>query len=351
MSEEYVTVYAEMLGNSAKMRAVRAMIEEIANTDAAVLLRGESGVGKCVVARAIHAASGRRTRQFVKVNCAALPPELLESELFGYERGAFTGAYRRKLGKFEFAQSGTILLDEIGELPPSLQAKLLHVLQDGEFSRVGGRETLRVDVRVVAATNRNLEAALASGQLREDFYYRLNVVEIQIPPLRERTEEIPLLAASFLAAFNQQYHRSVELPRQLGELFVEYPWPGNVRELENIVRRLVVLANPRQAIEELLVRFRVLRDRTSPAIAVPAPDPDSNGSARAGLEGLGLKEIARRAALEAERRALQEVLDRVRWNRLEASRILKVSYKTLLNKITECGLTSSAGRRKPPADP
>jgi two-component system response regulator AtoC len=298
-------------------------------------------VGKEVVARAIHAASPRHAEPFVKVNCAALPAELLESELFGHEKGAFTGAYRRKMGKFEYANKGTIFLDEIGELPRALQAKLLHVLQDYEFSRIGGREMIRVDTRVIAATNRNLEAALESGDFREDLYYRLNVVEIRVPPLRERRDEIPVLASTLLDRFNREYHRSVSLSHETLAIFQGYSWPGNIRELDNVVRRLVLLGNPAQVHNELTHSIRgVSRQHEAPE---PVDDPQP-ANPIADL-ALGLKEIARRAALEAERKALAEVLDRVHWNRTEAARILRVSYKTLLTKITDCGLTR--GRSRP----
>src|SRR5881296_2671523 len=200
-----------LLDGSPQMRAIRTVIENIADTDATVLIRGESGVGKDLVARAIHAASARHGGPFVKVNCAAIPPGLLESELFGHEKGAFTGAHRRKPGQFEYANKGTIYLDEIAELPLALQAKLLHVLQDFRFSRVGGHGSIEVDIRVVSATNRDLELALVRGEFREDLYYRLNVVEIRIPPLRERKDEIPILASGFLARFNGQYRRNKEL--------------------------------------------------------------------------------------------------------------------------------------------
>jgi two-component system response regulator AtoC len=308
------------------MRAIGAIIENIADTDATVLIRGESGVGKDLVARAIHAASSRRGGPFVKVNCAAIPQGLLESEFFGHEKGAFTGAYRRKLGQFECANRGTIYLDELGDLPLALQAKLLHVLQDFQFSRVGGHQLVEVDTRVVAATNRDLEAAMARGEFREDFYYRLNVVEIKVPPLRERREEIPALASRFLARFNSQYGRQKQLmPETLARL-TEYSWFGNVRELENVIRRLVVLEDGEQAIEAL-----VTRGRNGHNGHFPAPRP--------AVVGGGLREVGRRGAREAEHKALLEVLDCVSWNRSEAARILKVSYKTLLTKISECGLT------------
>jgi two-component system response regulator AtoC len=331
------------------MRAVRSIIERAAETDATVLIRGESGVGKDLAARAIHAASPRRDRPFVKVNCAALPAELLESELFGHERGAFTGAYRRKPGKFEFANSGTIFLDEIGELPPGVQPKLLQVLQDHEFARVGGHEAIRVDTRVIAATNRDLERALGRGDFREDLYYRLNVIEIHVPPLRERREEIPPLARGFLDQFNQQYHQSVTLSPETLALFCEYSWPGNVRELDNLVRRLVVLGNPSQIHEEIRGRLRGSGAKPSTG---PAP-PEAPAGAL--IAGVGLREIARRAAQEAERRALADVLTRVHWNRSEAARILKVSYKTLLSRIAEFqlspGYPSSDWSGSPPGEP
>ncbi len=313
-----------------RMRAIRSVIESIADTDTTVLIRGESGVGKDLVARAVHAASARRHGPFIKVNCAAIPQGLLESELFGHEKGAFTGAHRRKPGQFEYANKGTIYLDEIAELPLALQAKLLHVLQDFRFSRVGGHGLLDVDARVVAATNRDLEEAMTRGEFREDLYYRLNVVEIRVPPLRERREEIPGLASWFLAKFNAQYGRQKQLLPETMARLTEYSWSGNVRELENMMRRLVVLTDGEQAVQALVTRGR-------------------NGHAAATrplvTEG-GLREIARRGAREAERKALEEVLEHVRWNRAEASRILKVSYKTLLNKICECGLKPPAHRAR-----
>jgi len=309
-----------------RMRAIRSIVESIADTDTTVLIRGESGVGKDLVARAIHAASARRAAPFVKVNCAAVPQGLLESEFFGHEKGAFTGAHRRKPGQFEYANRGTIYLDEIAELPLGLQAKLLHVLQDFRFSRVGGYGLIDVDARVIAATNRNLEEAMRRGEFREDLYYRLNVVEIQVPPLRERREEIPMLAAWFLAKFNAQYGRKKELLPETIARLKQHSWSGNVRELENAIRRLVVLTNGEQTIGALGAC------RLNGDVEIR---PVVNES---------LREIARRGAREAERKALAEVLEQVRWNRAEASRILKVSYKTLLNKISECGLTAPSRR-------
>jgi len=231
-----------LFGSSERMVEVRDLIERVADTDVTVLIRGESGTGKELVARAISAASPRHDKPFVKVNCAALPTELLESELFGFERGAFTGAIQHKPGKFEFANHGTMFLDEIGDMSAALQAKLLQVLQDGEFSRLGGKHDVRVDVRVIAATNRDLERAVASGQFREDLFFRLNVVCITMPPLRDRRDEIPLLVEYFLKKYSVQYNKPLTVVSpETTQLFMDYDWPGNVRELENLIKRVVVL--------------------------------------------------------------------------------------------------------------
>ena len=325
---KYFTEYERLFMHSPCMLAIKETIEQIADTNATVLIRGESGVGKEVVARAIHYASNRHDRQLIKVNCAALPSELLESELFGHEKGAFTGAYTRKPGKFELAHMSTIFLDEIGELPLGLQAKLLHVLQDSEFSRLGGRELIKVNARVVASTNRDLEAAVASGQFREDLYYRLNVVNITVPPLRERREEIPILATYFLKKFNEQYNRQSTLSAETMARLIEHHWAGNVRELENYVKRLVLLANEKLVLDTLAPKSESRTAKSSPTVEAPA-EP---------LMDLDLKEIARQAAREAEREAIRRVLEQVHWNRTEAARLLKISYKALLYKIEQCGL-------------
>jgi two-component system response regulator AtoC len=314
------------LCTSPGMRVVREMIARIAVTDAAVLLTGESGVGKEVVAREIHRASPRAAGAFLKVNCAALPGELLESELFGYARGAFTGADRDRPGKFEQARHGTILLDEIGEVPLRLQAKLLHVLQDGEFMRVGGERVLENDVRVLAATNRDLQSDIRIGRFREDLYYRLNVIEVRVPPLRERRDEIPALLDFFLEAANAQFGRTLALSPATRQLFVEQPWPGNIRELENAVKRAVVLGGVD------LGRPERAFARTAPIAPVTAA-PESP---------LGLKDIARKAARDAERAVIAQTLERVHWNRAKAARILQISYKALLYKIADCELISPA---------
>jgi two-component system response regulator AtoC len=321
------------LCTSSKMQPIRDLVAKVAATNTTVLLRGESGVGKEVVGRAIHKLSPRAAKQFLKVNCAALPGELLESELFGHEKGAFTGAYRQKPGKFEAADGGTLLLDEIGEMPMRLQAKLLHVLQDGEFSRVGGEKLIGTDVRLIAATNRDLEAAMRAHQFREDLYYRLNVIEIRIPPLRERREEIPVLIEHFKRRFNTQYGRTVDIPADTVRVFMEYHWPGNIRELENAVKRIVVLGSARPVHQEIVASLargpRTVSSMSATVAAAVNPD-----------QVVSLKEIARQAAREAERVAIKEVLDRVHWNRAKAARLLQISYKALLYKIVQCGLVN-----------
>ena len=328
------------LCNSSKMQPIRELVAKVASTNTTVLVRGESGVGKEVVARAIHKLSPRATKQFLKVNCAALPGELLESELFGHEKGAFTGAYRQKPGKFEAADGGTLLLDEIGEMPLRLQAKLLHVLQDGEFSRVGGERIIDTDVRLIAATNRDLEASMRAHQFREDLYYRLNVIEIRIPPLRERREEIPLLVEDFRRRFNAQYQRQIDIPPDTVRVFVEYGWPGNIRELENAVKRIVVLGSARPVHQEIVANLSRTAKPATPAAAVAvAATVDPNAV-------VSLKEIARQAARDAERVAIKEVLDRVHWNRAKAARLLQISYKALLYKIVQCGLVVQEDKDK-----
>jgi two-component system response regulator AtoC len=320
---------------SERMRAVEDIVRRAADTNVTVLLTGESGVGKEMVARAVHQISGRLDKPFVKVNCASLPAELLESELFGHEKGAFTGAHRRKPGKFELAHQGTFLLDEIGEMPLSLQAKLLHVLQDAKFFSVGGTELITADVRLIAATNSNLAVLVANGQFREDLYYRLNVVTIPIPPLRTRREEIPPLVRHFLGRFCKQYNRSTPtISPETMRLFQEYPWPGNVRELENMIRRLVVLQSELLVQEEIALRMDKPQPTPPSHTFVPPKDPSPSRPGR----DLGLKEIAKKAAMAAEAAAIKEVLERVRWNRAETARLLKISYKALLYKIRQCGL-------------
>src|SRR5215469_7099984 len=267
--------FTMLFGTSPRMLEVKMTIEQVADTTATVLVRGESGTGKEVVARMVHSESSRTDKPFVKVNCAAIPHELLESELFGYEPGAFTGANRQKLGKFDQANFGTLFLDEISEMHPALQAKLLHVLQDGQFSRLGGKRDIAVDVRVPAATNKFLEQAVAQGAFREDLFYRLNVVTIHIPPLRERREEIPLFLDFFLRKYSEFYGKQ---PPAFSEYAVtrmlDYTWPGNIRELENLVKRYVIVGNESQIIRELSTHKPIMYAEAAPSnVSAPAPPP------------------------------------------------------------------------------
>ena len=313
-----------------KMDRIREVIDQVAHTDVTVLIHGESGVGKEIVARALHLHSPRSDKPFIKVNCAALPAQLLESELFGYEKGAFTGAYRQKPGKFELAHNGTIFLDEIGDISPSLQAKLLQVLQDGEFSRLGSKTDIQVDVRVLVATNRNLEEAVRDGRFREDLYYRLNVVNILVPPLRERRKEIPVFVDHFLDKYGKKYNNNVRPPSQkLMRVFMRHQWPGNIRELENMVQRLVVLGDEAAIIEELSpdTKGKKILQRSKPQFQGPFPPI------------LPLKEVSRRAAMQAERQAILKVLGQTNWNRRRAAKLLNISYKAILYKIKQYGLT------------
>jgi two-component system, NtrC family, response regulator AtoC len=318
---------------SGPMDRVWELVERIADTDVPVLLVGESGVGKDVIARRIHATSRRAERPFVKINCAALPGELLESELFGHEKGAFTGAHAEKPGKFELAHQGTIFLDEIGEMDPRLQAKLLQVLQDEEFYRVGGKRSVRVDARVVVATNRNLEAAIRQGSFREDLFYRLNVVTVRVPPLRERKEEIGPLVRHFVEKYRRRYQGGLEeVPPEVMARFHVYDWPGNVRELENLVRRLVVLRDPSMVLGELGTARTPPPNAAANVVRAEAPS-----ALHAGLpEDAPLKDVARRAARIAEREAILRALMRTGWNKRKAAKRLQISYKALLYKIKDC---------------
>ena len=320
------------------MRRVKAMIERVAPTNATVLVWGESGVGKELVARAVHHYSPRRNRPFVKINSAALPSELLESELFGYERGAFTGAHRPKPGKFELATTGTVFLDEIGEMPLALQAKLLNILEDREVSRLGSQRNVRIDVRVTVATNKNLASLVEQGLFRDDLYYRLNVMSIYVPPLRERQEEIPILIDRLLGDYAAQYEcpRPKIRPETMRQM-LEYSWPGNVRELENWVKRIVVLQSDDWVAQSVSSSSSKRERSSTPLISAAEAPPAQNGSSVVD-SAAGLKEIGRRAAAVAEAQALREVLDSVHWHRLEAARRLKVSYKTLLQKMKQSGL-------------
>ena len=316
------------LWRSAKMREVLDIINGAAGVDVTVLVTGETGTGKEVVAHAIHYLSTRRRGPFVKVNCAAVPRELLESELFGHERGAFTGAHKLKIGKFESAHHGTIFLDEIGDLHPSLQAKLLHVLQDGDFSRVGGKSTLRIDVRVIAATNQDLERAVLEGRFREDLYYRLNVIQISVPPLRERVEEIPGLVQYFVERYSKLFRRpGFSISPPVMDRLVRQRYRGNVRELENLVKRMIVLGDPLLA-----------RTDSYPAIPIGGNGQTSTTPAA----DVSLKDIGREASQAAERDAIRKALVQTGWNRVRAAKALKISYRALLYKMKRGGLREEA---------
>jgi DNA-binding NtrC family response regulator len=345
---------ADFIASSPAMLGIWEMVDRVAETDVPVLIRGESGVGKEGIARTLHDRSQRRGKPFVKINCAALPSELLESELFGHERGAFTGATSEKPGKFELADHGTIFLDEIGEMHPALQAKLLQVLQDEEYYRVGGKRSMRADARVVVATNRVLEDEIARGNFREDLYYRLNVVSILVPPLRERKEDVPGLIEHFRRKYGSKYKQgallfSDEVVRRL----LDYDYPGNVRELENLARRLVVLRDEKYVLDELAAAIA-----RRPAMQTPIAAGSAGGSLPPANQGaqpvsapppvapvvpmaetVSLKDIARQAAMRAEREAISAMLARTNWNKRKAAARLQISYKALLYKIKDCGLT------------
>ncbi len=305
----------DIVSTNPKMLRIREVARQVADADVPVLILGESGVGKEVLARFIHQQSQRRDKPFVKVNCAALPHDLLESELFGYERGAFTGALSEKPGKFELANKGCILLDEIGEMSPNLQAKLLHVLQDGEFSRLGGKRTIRADCRILASTNRKIADAVARGEFREDLYYRINVIQIEIPPLRDRRDDIPLLCNFLFKKYRDRYSSALDqLPRELLDNFVRHDWPGNVRQLENSIRRYLIMPELDVVVSEL--------DGAPPI-------PFSSSAAKSLL----LKEISAQAADQAEKEMVLRMLDETNWNRKRAARQLGICYKSLLNKL------------------
>jgi transcriptional regulator with PAS, ATPase and Fis domain len=310
---------------SPAMKEIYDQARLIAKFDMPVLMLGESGTGKEVVSLLIHHLSPRAKHPLLKVNCAAVPADLLESELFGYEAGAFTGATKAKPGKFEMCEGGTILLDEIGEMPPALQAKLLHFLQDHRFSRLGGRHTIQADVRILAATNVNIEEALANKSLREDLYYRLSGFTMNVPPLRQRRREIPLLMKYFMKRNALQFSSPERAFSQaMIEACLSYSWPGNLRQLENFVRRYLVLGNEELALTELRSAHRNTSDVRPVSIS---------------SQGLsGLKSLVKSVKKEAEAAAISQALELTNWHRQKASRVLKISYKALLYKIKEYDL-------------
>jgi nitrogen regulation protein NR(I) len=331
-----------LIGRSPVLEQVFAVIEKVADTPSTVLITGESGTGKELIARAMHNHSSRAQGAFIKINCAAIPKTLMESELFGYEKGAFTGAVGSKPGRFELANGGTLFLDEIGEIPVEMQVKLLRVLQESEFERVGGIKTIKVDVRLVTATNRDLQKEVQAGAFREDLFYRLNVVPIHLPPLRERAGDIPLLAEHFLSKFNERLRKQITgfEPEALRRL-VAHPWPGNIRELENVLERTILFC------EGPVIRAGDLPAEIAGAVAqVNAPAapmstaPTSAPVSAASADGRAssLKEIVRQETERVERELIMRALDETGGNVTQAARKLKISRKSLQNKMKEFGL-------------
>jgi two-component system, NtrC family, response regulator AtoC len=320
-----------VFGRTEAMRALRERLQKLAGANVPVLIQGESGTGKDIIARMIHGLSPWRTGPFVKVNCPAIPGTLLESELFGYEKGAFTGAYGSKPGRVELAHRGTLFLDEISELDSALQSKLLQLLQDGQFCRIGAQEDKKVEVRVVCATNRQLEQEIATGAFRQDLFYRINVVNLHMPPLRERAADVPELVAYFLEYYNRKYNcRARELSDELMGMLQKYHWPGNIRELENLVKRYVILGTE-EAISNDLVSQQ--RDVFNPEISIDGP--------------ISLKKLTRQAVRELERKVILKVLQANHWNRKQSARALSISYRALLYKIRDTGLPSNRAAKLP----
>src|SRR6201981_1648693 len=330
---DQVTEDLSFLAASPQMVRIRQQILQIAPVDVPVFVCGESGVGKEVVARMIHLRSKRRNQAFVKVNCAALPGELLDPELFGFEQGAFTGAVRSKPGKFELANKGTIFLDEIAEMSTHLQAKLLHVLQDHQYSRLGGRHMVDTDVRVLAATNVDVHEAMKTGRFRKDLYYRLNGLSILVPPLRERTAEIPLLFRHFLDKYSEKFGKEPMQPsKHLLDAALNYPWPGHLRELENFVKRYVILEDDEGSLREL-IEMSATRQRISPRLETTVPKEQ------------GLKALVRGLKDEAEMEAIADALEKTRWCREDAAKMLGISHKALLYKRRQFNLDTPRTRK------
>ncbi len=313
-----------VFGRTPAMLAVQQRLEKVAGANVPILIQGESGTGKEIIAKMIHQLSPWGDGPFVKVNCPAIPGTLIESELFGYERGAFTGAYGAKPGRVEMASRGTLFLDEIGEMDMDLQAKLLQVLQDGQFCRIGAQEDKRLEARVVCATNRALEEEIATGAFRQDLFYRINVVNITVPPLRERSGDVPDLVNYFLQVYNSQFNRTVApVPPPVLKMMQAYHWPGNIRELENLMKRYVILGSPEVIASEL--------QHAEPAADDVDLEIPANGS-------IYLKEVTRQAVRKIERNIILKVLQANQWNRKKAARSLNISYRALLYKLKEAGL-------------
>ncbi|QDE83244.1 sigma-54-dependent transcriptional regulator [Myxococcus xanthus] len=330
-----VKARAAIIGDSSTIQEVYKIIDKVADTPSTVLITGESGTGKELIATALHGASSRRDKPFIKINCAAIPHTLLESELFGYERGAFTGAVTSKPGRFELADEGTLFLDEIGEIPVEMQVKLLRALQEGEFERVGGIKTTRVDVRLVAATNRDLQAEIEAGRFRKDLYYRLAVVPISLPALRERRSDIPMLARHFVEKYNRRLNKKIEgIADDAMALLQGYAWPGNIRELENLIERVLLFA------DGPLITARDLPEPVRQGTSVQAGV--NLASAVASIDvptgEVGLKDIVRMKAAELERDLIVKKLEETGGNVTRAARLLQISRKSLQTKMKEFGL-------------
>ena len=324
-----------LLGNHTSIKKIRELITMVADTAFNVLLLGDTGTGKEVVARLLHQASARRNKRFIKVNCAALPLTLLESELFGYEKGAFTGASQSKPGKFELASDGVLLLDEIGDMPLVLQAKLLHVLQSGEFNRLGGVKDVKVNAWVISSTNHDLESDMEKGLFREDLYYRLNIIKVELPTLRERKEDIPLLTEYFIQKHWQNLYESGELniDPDLIQLFQQYHWPGNVRELSNTILRLLV-GDPPEKVKAELINNMIL-DGLTPSRKLISMSLRKSQEKRdkTHVYSRSLKQLKADAMNYIERKAIMHALNLVDWNKRQAAKMLKISYKTLFYKM------------------
>ena len=331
-----------LIGVSQAIIKTRELIAHVADTGLNIVITGESGVGKEVVAQHLYYSSSRNGKPFIKINCAALPDGLLESELFGYERGAFTGADKKKRGKFELANGGVLFLDEIGDMSILLQAKLLHVLQSGEFAPLGSETDRKTDTWVIAATNRTLESDIKNGTFRKDLYYRLNTINIHLPPLRERREDVPFLIEYFVDVYNEQFKMKIPYKPDRGtiEHLVAYHWPGNVRELQNILKRLMVMSDFEAVRKELEEEDETVSESSQPGSngkhsAASASSVNHGDSGKPDLASFSLKKIKKKAADKAEKEAITYVLSETHWNRSKASKILKISYKTLLYKISE----------------
>jgi len=335
---EVSKTYENFIGDSDEMLKVQSIIDQVADSELSVLIRGESGTGKEIVARLLHQLSGRKNKPFVKVNCAAIPRDLLEAELFGYEKGAFTGAHKTKQGRFESANKGTIFLDEIGDMPLELQSKLLQVLEQQEFVRVGGIHNIHVDVRIICATNKNLEEAIRNRQFRDDLFYRLNEITLPLPSLQERAEDIPLLVNYFIEKYNTQYNKNLsQISTDMIERLKRFRWPGNVRQLENMIKQVVV----REDEDILIDLLRNSEQQTIPSTSTTKTEPktsekfsDKSDSA----DSYSLKSFIGQKVAEEEKKLISEVLMKTNWNRRKAAEILEISYRSLLYKIKDYNL-------------